>query len=461
LEGTLFQKGSFQPKGGPSNPNPLPLTFGLRYSIVGSMNQIIGKLPFLGHNSTYSKAVEHYRQGNFEQAIEGFCKIVSQPQKAGVFYNLSLFYLKESYLQLGFAYEHLGIYKQAAEYFAAAAKISGHYPDIRYHLGLCLCFLEQFDRAKEELSQALKLNPSYTAALALLGFTYVKLHRLSEAAECYRKAIEINPRYADYHYLLGCLYGLWQQLDLAKEEFQLALDINPHYFDAREKIALIEQHCQNGQQDNPKTGCQNLIDEFSRAFATPPIDIARPFGPAVKLAEGEDVIYKTILFYEKAVQLNPNYADLHYRLGMYYAKKRLNQQAIESFWQALKINPGYIQAMIGLALTYLKTGALDQSIDTLHRAIAAQPHYADLHYYLGTLYAEKGNIEEAVGEFNQALAINPDYPECQAALAMVYEKLGQREQAAHWWNLYLKSYPHLEGREEIRQYIGSQLDEGS
>ncbi|MEW6380038.1 MAG: tetratricopeptide repeat protein [bacterium] len=424
------------------------------------MNQIVGKFPFLGQNSIYSQALGHYEQGNFEQAIEGFSRIISQPKKAGIFHTFSLFYLKESYLHLGFAYEHLGMYDKAVEHLAAAARISGNYADIHYHLGQCLCSLGEFDRAEQELRRALEINPRYTAAISLLGFTYVKLRRLNEAAECYRKALEINPRYADFYYLLGSIHGLAHRFNAAMKEFQKALEVNPHYREARIKMALIEE-CSLSDRGGElrKTDCnQKLLEEFSRVFAAPPIDVSRPLlGPSVQLTEGDDIISNTILFYEKAVLVNPNYADLHYQLGMYYAKKGLHQRAIETFLKSLKINPGYVQAMISLALTYLKAGEIDQSISMILKAIAAQPHYPDLHYYLGTLYAEKGNMPDAVGEFEKALAINPDYPECRAALAMAYEKQGKKEQAALHWNLYLKGHIHTEGEEEMQRYIGRNL----
>ena len=162
------------------------------------MNKLIKKLPFLRKNTAYDQALECYHQGNFEKAIKVFQKIIANPKKAGIYYNLSLFHIKESYLNLGFAYEHMGMYEEAVKNFAAAAQIC-NYPDIHYQLGLCYCFLEEFEKAEQELGQALEINPEYISALFLLGFAYVRLHQFSKAVDYFQRALKINPHYPDYH----------------------------------------------------------------------------------------------------------------------------------------------------------------------------------------------------------------------------------------------------------------------
>jgi tetratricopeptide (TPR) repeat protein len=272
--------------------------------------------------------------------------------------------------------------------------------------------------------------------------------------------LQINPLYADYHYLLGSIYGLSHRFDAAIKEFQQSLEINPQYLEAKSGIMLIEEN-QRHKMDEPHKADlnQKLIDEFSRVFATVPVDTVNAYGHSGPLAEGEDVISHTILFYEKAVQINPNYADLHYHLGLYQAKKGNHRQAIESFLKALQINSRYIQAMVNLALAYSKVGETDKSIQTLLKAVTLYPCYPDLHYYLGNLYAEKGNVSDALEAFEKALRINPNYPECHAALAILHEKQGRKDLSVLYWNLYLKNCPNPEWEEEIRRYLNNNFPE--
>ena len=415
------------------------------------MNQLIKKLPFLSKNSTYDQALEYYHRGNFERAIKVFQKVIANPKKAGVYYNLSLFHIKESYLNLGFAYEHMGMYEEAVKNFASAAQIC-NYPDIHYQLGLCHCFLEEFEKAEQEFRQALEINPKYTSALFLLGFTYVRLHQLSKAVDCFQGSLKVNPHYPDYHYLLGSVYALQHKYDLAKKQFQQALKINPQYLEAEAKIALIEENQQRKEKGFDNTGLdQKLVDEFYKAFAH--IPVTGIFSKTIHVPQGEDIISDIILFYEKAIQVNPNYADLHHKLGIYYAKKGDHFRAKEAFLQARKINPHFIQAIVNLALTYQQMGETDKSIRTFLEAVALRPHYPDLHYYLGTLHAEKNDFSAALKEFEKALALNAHYPECHIALAILHEKQGQKKEALYYWNLYLKNCSNQEWEKEIKCYL--------
>ena len=55
---------------------------------------------------------------------------------------------------------------------------------------------------------------------------------------------------------------------------------------------------------------------------------------------------------EKAVQMNPKYADLHYNLALLYSDKKRYGEAISELKKALRINPNYLFARINLGVLY-------------------------------------------------------------------------------------------------------------
>ncbi len=57
---------------------------------------------------------------------------------------------------------------------------------------------------------------------------------------------------------------------------------------------------------------------------------------------------KTIEMLKHVVIVDPNYADAHYRLGQFYAKKGMKQQAVGEFQYALLIDPKHAGAKAGL-----------------------------------------------------------------------------------------------------------------
>lgn len=417
------------------------------------MNQLWKKLPFVRKDCTYEQALEYYQAGDFAQAIAEFQKLTADPKKSGSYYHLALFYIKESYLHLAFAYQHMGRYEEAIKNFTAAAQVYD-YPDIYYHTGLCFCLLNEFEKAEENFRKAIELNLHYTAAIFLLGFTLVRVRRLDEAVGYFKQALEDAPQYADYHYFLGSVYGLGHNYDLAKREFQYALEINPHYAEAERKIALIEKVCAEREPGISQAGREHkLMDEFLRDFTLVPVNPTGVPGNTRQISTGMNIIDEAILFYERAVQLHPEYADLHHHLGVYYAKKGNYSKAEESFQKALQGNPHFIQAMIHLALVYQKMGKMDHSIQIFHQAIDLRPQYPDLHYHLGSLYAERDDWAYAQKEFEQALGLNPHYSECHLALAILFEKQDQKNQALQYWRLYLKDCCHPVWREQIQGYL--------
>jgi len=52
---------------------------------------------------------------------------------------------------------------------------------------------------------------------------------------------------------------------------------------------------------------------------------------------------------QKALQINPDYADAHNNLGCALIQKRSVNEAITHFQKALQINPGYADAQINLS----------------------------------------------------------------------------------------------------------------
>jgi tetratricopeptide (TPR) repeat protein len=55
---------------------------------------------------------------------------------------------------------------------------------------------------------------------------------------------------------------------------------------------------------------------------------------------------------EKAVQLNPCYADLRYHLALLYSDQKRYKEAISELKRALRINQNYLFARINLGVIY-------------------------------------------------------------------------------------------------------------
>jgi Flp pilus assembly protein TadD len=58
--------------------------------------------------------------------------------------------------------------------------------------------------------------------------------------------------------------------------------------------------------------------------------------------------------FQKALEINPNYADAHYDLGTVLLQKREVNEAIVQYQKVLEINPEYAEAHNNLGTAFLQ-----------------------------------------------------------------------------------------------------------
>ena len=78
---------------------------------------------------------------------------------------------------------------------------------------------------------------------------------------------------------------------------------------------------------------------------------------------------------EKAIELQPKYADVHYGLGKLYEKVGNRVNSRESLKRALAINPNYFRARVMLARSYWLDGNHSRSAEELVSSLSASPAF--------------------------------------------------------------------------------------
>jgi tetratricopeptide (TPR) repeat protein len=105
----------------------------------------------------------------------------------------------------------------------------------------------------------------------------------------------------------------------------------------------------------------------------------------MSLAKDSDV--EIIEACKQAVKMNPDYADVHYHLGLAYNDSGMHKEAIESNKQAISIKPDYADAHYHLGSAYSQLRKYKEAIETYKQAIRIKPDFANAHYHLGLIYA--------------------------------------------------------------------------
>jgi adenylate cyclase len=144
---------------------------------------------------------------------------------------------------------------------------------------------------------------------------------------------------------------------------------------------------------------------------------------------------------EKAVELDPAYAEAYVWLGMTYfldglyrwslGRPRSFDQALELLQKAVALDDSLSQAHQFLSHVYVwRKKQHDHALAEAQRAVALAPNDADGYQTLGVILVWVGRPEEALGLIERAMRLNPRHPPMYLLnLSFAYRIAGRYEEA--------------------------------
>jgi serine/threonine protein kinase/tetratricopeptide (TPR) repeat protein len=115
--------------------------------------------------------------------------------------------------------------------------------------------------------------------------------------------------------------------------------------------------------------------------------------------------------YQKALDINPNFAILHHQLGMAYLRKGLEDSALGAFKQAIELNGKLPASYVEMAKIYMGRRKWREIRELLTKAHIIGVCDADVFYYLGRSLMQFNDYDLAVKYFSLALNLNPEHPD--------------------------------------------------
>jgi tetratricopeptide (TPR) repeat protein len=119
---------------------------------------------------------------------------------------------------------------------------------------------------------------------------------------------------------------------------------------------------------------------------------------------------KAIPYAEKAVEQRPNFAYVHFVLGMALRSNGQYDEAILRFRKALQLNPvKHLTYLNNLAWAYLHSKQYDKAISTWNEVLERNPDYLFAYMGLTAAYWLTGSEDEARQAAQHVLRINPEF----------------------------------------------------
>jgi putative inorganic carbon (HCO3(-)) transporter len=225
------------------------------------------------------------------------------------------------------------------------------YADFSYNLGTLYRLQGYVDQSVQAFSKAAELFPIEVKYQVYKGLAFEEKAKntqdaeqqkklLLQAVQSYAEGLRLNPYNAYYLGNLGRAYGLAAELDKSRNDYYTqAVNYNQRAIEQAPVTVLFYQnlaflYLSHGDE----TGFMHVLDTMAK-FA--PTDAARMwFSAAGNLYNGGNLA-KARQYYQKAVELDPNYVEAYFNLGVVVTQLVGYQQGMIYWSKALELKPDF------------------------------------------------------------------------------------------------------------------------
>lgn len=113
--------------------------------------------------------------------------------------------------------------------------------------------------------------------------------------------------------------------------------------------------------------------------------------------------------YSKAIELDPNYAYAYHNRGIVSVDLNQNNEALADFNRSIELDPSYVSAYNYRCYVYNNLGDSQRALTDCNKAIELDPSYSYAYHNRGIANYNLGKRQEALADYNKAVELNPSY----------------------------------------------------
>ena len=122
----------------------------------------------------------------------------------------------------------------------------------------------------------------------------------------------------------------------------------------------------------------------------------------------------------RATELDENYVDAYYHLGLAYNNKRSYDAAIQNFSKAVRLNPKHPESWNNMGLAYEAKNELDSSIESYKKAVEIDPNYSLAYFNMANVYKLKKEFDLAISNYRKATEIDQEFAKAWFFMGYAY-----------------------------------------
>lgn len=255
-----------------------------------------------------------------------------------------------------------------------------------YQRGLDSFRAGDLDAAIRDVREAIGRQPVYPEAYNTLGLLLGKRGQdPASVLNAFQTAVGQREDFADAHYNLGLLLAQLGRVDEGAGELRKAVAYDPRNADACNALGLA------------------LMDRR---------------------------IEESIVLFEKAIQLKPNFLEAEFNLALAYHRTYGTEREIEQLKRVLAIDPLDLIARNVLTRRLEETGRFDEALRMALETIRTAPESAEARLFAGKGLLRNGDVSAAVEQLEAATLADPTLVEAHYHLGVALRKVGRGEESA-------------------------------
>ncbi len=165
--------------------------------------------------------------------------------------------------------------------------------------------------------------------------------------------------------------------------------------------------------------------------------------------------------YRKALDLNPNNAWAHRRLGfLLYNAKGLSDEGLDHLRTALALEPRDPRSHHDLGMAFLHRSEFDAAIEHLTIAVGGMPEGSGvqydpvrMRYSLGQALLARGRFREAISHLSEAVTRDPNHAEAHYSLALALAELEEPIPSATHFIAAMKLRPSVDTSPKLHHLL--------
>lgn len=133
--------------------------------------------------------------------------------------------------------------------------------------------------------------------------------------------------------------------------------------------------------------------------------------------------------YQRALELNPNYATAHHWYADYLSAVGRSQEALAEIQRAQELDPLSLVISMEVAWNLYMAREYDRAVEQSLKTLEMESDFSPAHYTLGLAYEQVARYEEAIAALQEARNTSGGNPVSLAALGHAYATAGRRREA--------------------------------